>query len=76
MEIKKQTVWEVSEELGIQRLKVFGGWLVKRNENFMIKMQQGKIIGSETAMPVNGMLAMTFVPDPAHEWKFEEAYNQ
>ena len=59
--------WEAVDALGFHRLKIFGGWLVKRNESFTLTVP-GKLIGTKEALPVNGMLAMVFVPDPNHEW--------
>lgn len=62
--------WETvpSDGENLERLKVHGGWLVKtysdvmhRNDDYGDRMQSGW----------DWRVAMTFVPDPNHEWELE-----
>lgn len=49
-----------------ERVKIFGGWLVKAREEVMhdrSEFGQGMIGGWDWR------LTMCFVPDPNHEWK-------
>lgn len=49
-----------------QRVKVFGGWLVKAFEDVMhVSDESGKYSGYDWR------IAMTFVPDPNHEWELK-----
>ena len=47
------------------RAKVHGGWLVKAIEN-VGHMEDGR---RPTITGFDYRIAMTFVPDPTHEWK-------
>jgi hypothetical protein len=44
------------------RLKVPGGWLVKRKDLLLL-------VADETPTEISS--SMCFVPDPRHEWRFE-----
>ena len=50
-----------------QRAKVFGGWLVKAYENVMHNM-----VDQELNDGWDWRVAMTFVPDPKHQWIIED----
>lgn len=56
--------WEEIES-NLQRAKVRGGWLVKTFEDVTHRDEAGAQDGWDWRV------AMTFVPDPNHEWEFE-----
>ncbi|HYD91030.1 MAG TPA: hypothetical protein VEA37_06015 [Flavobacterium sp.] len=58
--------WETIEG-GLERAKVFGGWLVRLNCDVMHAFPDGRFDGGWDWRP-----ALTFVPDPNHEWKIGE----
>lgn len=47
-----------------QRAEVFGGWLVKAYENISHFREDGSLIIQGYDLNI----AITFVPDPQHEW--------
>lgn len=49
-----------------QRAKVFGGWLVKTFED--VYHGRGRF-GNDMQEGWDWRVAMTFVPDPNHEWE-------
>lgn len=56
------TDWEQIDQ-SHQRVKVFGGWLVKAYEDVVHNTDyHGRVPGWDWRV------AMTFVPDPKHEW--------
>lgn len=58
--------WEVIDNHHL-RCPIFGGWLVKANENVTyFTDNQGYTTGWDYR------IAMAFVPDPGHEWKLGE----
>lgn len=65
--------WEVvSQKEGLSRIKVYGGWLVKHTMMFQVGVQNPKIIGATQQMPLNGSVAIAFVPDAEHKWEIEK----
>ncbi len=62
----KSTAGEVLES--VDRLKVFGGWLVRNTIREIINSMQGQKI----------MLTveLVFVPDKNHEWKIKEEQEE
>ncbi len=69
--------WElVDEESGLERIRIFNGWIVKMQCTMMINvaLNNPKLVGSviRKEQPLNGMLSTCFIPDPNNEWKLEK----
>ncbi len=65
MSEEKRDQWGIWEQIetGLYRTPIFGGWLVKALEDVVHLVEtQGRIPGWDWRV------ALTFVPDPAHEW--------
>jgi hypothetical protein len=66
--------WQTVDDRGTTRLEVPGGWLVKVMAQLILTQKvQTQLVGKMTEIPVIGSLtvALTFYPDPNHEWKIE-----
>lgn len=62
--------WESNSEYS--RAKVFGGWLVKFAEDVFTNLYSD-------STPITGYewrSAVTFIPDPNHDWGKEKAINK
>ena len=67
MGIVQNNGWEVVDRAaGVERFKVYGGWLVKHRE--IVSLQQPGIVGQAGRTPQLINMAITFVPDAKHEW--------
>lgn len=72
--------WEnVDKGRKIERAKVFGGWLVLLRTMQLIEVEvpiegviaSGHQMKERRIQPLNGIICMTFISDPAHEWIIE-----
>ena len=64
--------WElVSKEAELWRCKVFGGWIVRHFQMYSINIIEKGVIGREGHAPLNAAVAITYIPDPNHEWVIE-----
>jgi len=62
--------WEqIQQGSGIERFRIPAGWIVLYRQIFQLEGKPQGIIGKGPKMPLNGSVAITFVPDPEHRWK-------
>jgi len=65
--------WEMIDKVArLERYPVYGGWLVRNTFMYEV-LQKRDALDRGEKFPVNGVMALEFVPDPEHKWEIPKS---